>query len=62
MSHYAETTEKPQLVSALCRRSEVDLASVFSISRRLLLCGVGAQGGCDRVEVDEDGGPDGLER
>jgi hypothetical protein len=27
----------------------------------VLLRGVGAQGGSDRVEVDEDRGPDGLE-
>jgi hypothetical protein len=32
------------------------------ISGRLVLCRVGPQDGCDRVEVDEDGGPDGLER
>ena len=25
------------------------------------LCRVGSQDGCDRVEVDEDGGPEGLE-
>ena len=28
---------------------------------RVLLGGLGSQGGADRVEVDEDGGPEGLE-
>jgi hypothetical protein len=32
-----------------------------AICGRLPLCGLGAQGGGDRVEVDEDGDPDGLE-
>jgi hypothetical protein len=35
-----------------CRCSELGLAP---------LCGLGPQGGSDRVEVDKNGGPDGLE-
>jgi Sigma-70 region 2 len=33
-----------------------------SLFARRFLCGLRSQGGSDRVEVDQDGGPDGLER
>jgi hypothetical protein len=58
---FHETTEKGPLARAAFRRSS-ELAPAFRCCGRLLLCGGGAQGGSDRVEVDEDGGPDGLER
>jgi hypothetical protein len=35
---------------------------VVSVSGWVVLCRLGSEGGSDRVEVDEDGGPDGLER
>ena len=47
--------------STSLRRSPIDDRSYFGARLGLLLCGLGSEGGCDRVEVDEDRGPGGLE-
>ena len=60
MLHRAETTEKGVVARAVSRVG-FGVVRLFGARLGLLLCGLGSEGGCDRVEVDEDRGPGGLE-
>ena len=56
-----ETTEKERLRAPLAAAG-AGWPRVSVPASGSLLCGLGPQRGSDRVEVDEDRGPNGLER
>jgi hypothetical protein len=60
LPHRGETTEK-RVVARVALPLAGRSAAGGVIWDRLLLCSLGPQGGSDWVEVDEDGGPNGLE-
>jgi hypothetical protein len=61
VSHGSVTAEKVLVVGGRFFRRMATGAAV-SGPVGVWLCGLGSQGGSDRVEVDQNDGPDGLER